>query len=429
MAFSKPDRKSALFTLQPEFFLGVMPGDQIPDMDSVVLVDICWHTRSVRQVVPPTHSSILIGRHVHPLSHRIVTPSHPLLLVDTRWQTYVAHISGFSPSFECVLLIDIHWQTCVSPVSAECHPLPPHPARWYSLADHPIETPSLHLTASPSPLVMHEVLGGNYPISKQLATASNTAKMVFHCWFAATSFIRWMPRDLDFVELQAFPPPILTPTRLRTAIQATNRDGGPIYKAQARCAQQTISLAPSEIHGPTPGDDLFVALPDIRCTGELFQDMENVASFHCDQGCSTGGYGNVHTELNIVDCAHLTTCLQFTNTTQVVAPRLWEERLGGTRQHHRLLQLPNTEDANVLSEYSIRAVIHELYHDQIQQKHACMEEEEEGSHNDTKRIDLYQHALTAFMQDGLTEDQLQAAQDIVEKWDGADGPTLEVQAW
>ncbi|KAI5993015.1 hypothetical protein EDD15DRAFT_2367808 [Pisolithus albus] len=76
--------------------------------------------------------------------------------------------------------------------------------------------------------------------------------------------------------------------------------------------------------------------------------------------------------------------------------------------------------------YSVRAVIRELYHDQIQQKHARMKEEE-GSHNDTKRIDLYQRALTAFMQDDLTEDQLQAARDIVEKWNGADGPTPEVQ--
>ncbi|KAI5997597.1 hypothetical protein EDD15DRAFT_2194635 [Pisolithus albus] len=77
--------------------------------------------------------------------------------------------------------------------------------------------------------------------------------------------------------------------------------------------------------------------------------------------------------------------------------------------------------------YSVRAVIRELYHDQIQQKHALMKQED-GSKADTKRIDLYQRALTAFMQDDLTEEQLQAARDIADKWNGAEGPTPDVQA-
>ncbi|KAI6001323.1 hypothetical protein EDD15DRAFT_2361682 [Pisolithus albus] len=77
--------------------------------------------------------------------------------------------------------------------------------------------------------------------------------------------------------------------------------------------------------------------------------------------------------------------------------------------------------------YSVRAVIRELYHDQIQQKHALMKQED-GSKADTKRIDLYQRALTAFMQDDLTEEQLQAARDIADKWNGAEGPTADVQA-
>ncbi|KAI5986315.1 hypothetical protein EDD15DRAFT_2373290 [Pisolithus albus] len=77
--------------------------------------------------------------------------------------------------------------------------------------------------------------------------------------------------------------------------------------------------------------------------------------------------------------------------------------------------------------YSVRAVIRELYHDQIQQKHALMKQED-GSKADTKRIDLYQRALTAFMQDDLTEEQLQAARDIADKWNGAKGPTADVQA-
>ncbi|KAI5985458.1 hypothetical protein EDD15DRAFT_2521217 [Pisolithus albus] len=77
--------------------------------------------------------------------------------------------------------------------------------------------------------------------------------------------------------------------------------------------------------------------------------------------------------------------------------------------------------------YSVRTVIRELYHDQIQQKHALMKQED-GSKADTKRIDLYQRALTAFMQDDLTEEQLQAACDIADKWNGAEGPTADVQA-
>ncbi|KAI5990944.1 hypothetical protein EDD15DRAFT_2197735 [Pisolithus albus] len=77
--------------------------------------------------------------------------------------------------------------------------------------------------------------------------------------------------------------------------------------------------------------------------------------------------------------------------------------------------------------YSVCAVIRELYHDQIQQKHALMKQED-GSKADTKRIDLYQRALTAFMQDDLTEEQLQAARDIADKWNGAEGPTADVQA-
>ncbi|KAI6016849.1 hypothetical protein PISMIDRAFT_17585 [Pisolithus microcarpus 441] len=117
--------------------------------------------------------------------------------------------------------------------------------------------------------------------------------------------------DVDFVELQvggggrakASLPPILTPTHLRTAIKAMNRDGDLISKAQAHHTQQTISSAPvTEIPGPTPGDDPFITSPDIRCTSELFQDMENVASFHRVQGGSTEGDGNMHTELNAGAC-------------------------------------------------------------------------------------------------------------------------------
>ncbi|KAI5982540.1 hypothetical protein EDD15DRAFT_2377623 [Pisolithus albus] len=77
--------------------------------------------------------------------------------------------------------------------------------------------------------------------------------------------------------------------------------------------------------------------------------------------------------------------------------------------------------------YSVCTVICKLYHDQIQQKHVLMKQED-GSKADTKRIDPYQRALTAFMQDDLTEEQLQVARDIVDKWNGAKGPTPDVQA-
>ncbi|KAI5986723.1 hypothetical protein EDC04DRAFT_2615022 [Pisolithus marmoratus] len=74
--------------------------------------------------------------------------------------------------------------------------------------------------------------------------------------------------------------------------------------------------------------------------------------------------------------------------------------------------------------YSVQAVICKLYHDQILQKHACIKQED-GTQAHTQWIDLYQRALTAFMQDDLTEEQLWAAQHIVDKWNGAKGPTPE----
>ncbi|KAI6169941.1 hypothetical protein EDD17DRAFT_1502818 [Pisolithus thermaeus] len=74
--------------------------------------------------------------------------------------------------------------------------------------------------------------------------------------------------------------------------------------------------------------------------------------------------------------------------------------------------------------YPVHVVICELYHDQIQQKHANMKQEE-GSHADTKRIDLYQQALTAFMEDDLTEEQLQVARNIADKWNSEAEMQLE----
>ncbi|KAI6095405.1 hypothetical protein F5141DRAFT_1221951 [Pisolithus sp. B1] len=69
----------------------------------------------------------------------------------------------------------------------------------------------------------------------------------------------------------------------------------------------------------------------------------------------------------------------------------------------------------------------ELYHDQIQLKHSHMKIE--GGAQATKQIDLYQQALSAFIQEDLTDEQWQAAHNIAEKWNGPEGPTPEVQAW
>ncbi|KAI5996789.1 hypothetical protein EDC04DRAFT_2909802 [Pisolithus marmoratus] len=76
--------------------------------------------------------------------------------------------------------------------------------------------------------------------------------------------------------------------------------------------------------------------------------------------------------------------------------------------------------------YSVWSVVQELYHDQIQLKHTHMKIE--GGSQATKQIDLYQQALSAFIQEDLSDEQLQAAQDIMDKWNGPEGPTKEVQA-
>ncbi|KAI6167877.1 hypothetical protein EDD17DRAFT_1503580 [Pisolithus thermaeus] len=76
--------------------------------------------------------------------------------------------------------------------------------------------------------------------------------------------------------------------------------------------------------------------------------------------------------------------------------------------------------------YSMQSVVWEQYHDQIQLKHAHMKSE--GGAQVTKCINLYQQALSAFIQEDLTDEQWQAAQDIMGKWNGAEGPTPEVQA-
>ncbi|KAI6143010.1 hypothetical protein BKA82DRAFT_4360210 [Pisolithus tinctorius] len=53
---------------------------------------------------------------------------------------------------------------------------------------------------------------------------------------------------------------------------------------------------------------------------------------------------------------------------------------------------------------------------------------EEGNTHGSKQIQQYQNALTAFIQDDLTEEQLAAAEDIVERWNGREGPAPETKA-
>ncbi|KAI6009294.1 hypothetical protein EDC04DRAFT_2906577 [Pisolithus marmoratus] len=53
---------------------------------------------------------------------------------------------------------------------------------------------------------------------------------------------------------------------------------------------------------------------------------------------------------------------------------------------------------------------------------------ESTSEGNNQRIDLYQQALTAFISEDLTKEELQAVWNITEKWNGPEGPTAEVQA-
>ncbi|KAI6032287.1 hypothetical protein BKA83DRAFT_13008, partial [Pisolithus microcarpus] len=62
----------------------------------------------------------------------------------------------------------------------------------------------------------------------------------------------------------------------------------------------------------------------------------------------------------------------------------------------------------------------------LQQKLLHMQEAD-GVEPGKSQIDLYQRALTTFMEDELTEEELEAAHVIVEKWNGPKGPTLEVK--
>ncbi|KAI6140499.1 hypothetical protein BKA82DRAFT_4363713 [Pisolithus tinctorius] len=77
--------------------------------------------------------------------------------------------------------------------------------------------------------------------------------------------------------------------------------------------------------------------------------------------------------------------------------------------------------------YSMWLVVQELYHDLVQRKLASMREDT-GNEESTKQIGVYQQALTAFMQEDLSKEQLAAAEAIADKWNGMEGPTPEIKA-
>ncbi|KAI6154791.1 hypothetical protein BKA82DRAFT_4347862 [Pisolithus tinctorius] len=97
---------------------------------------------------------------------------------------------------------------------------------------------------------------------------------------------------------------------------------------------------------------------------------------------------------------------------------IWEEMQGLDR---------NKELRGSKVQTKCKAVVHELYQEQIQEKLAKMKVEEGDTHG-SKQIQQYQNALTAFIQDDLTEEQLAAAEDIAERWNGREGPAPETKA-
>ncbi|KAI6046548.1 hypothetical protein EDC04DRAFT_2597989 [Pisolithus marmoratus] len=69
-------------------------------------------------------------------------------------------------------------------------------------------------------------------------------------------------------------------------------------------------------------------------------------------------------------------------------------------------------------------VVCELYHDQLQKKLLAMWEAD-GTRLGKLQINLCQQALTTFMEDELTEEELETAHAIAKKWNGPQGPTAE----
>ncbi|KAI5994950.1 hypothetical protein EDC04DRAFT_2613082 [Pisolithus marmoratus] len=73
--------------------------------------------------------------------------------------------------------------------------------------------------------------------------------------------------------------------------------------------------------------------------------------------------------------------------------------------------------------YSVWSVVWEIYHEHIQEKHVLMKNEG-ASEGNSQWIDLYQQALTAFISENLNKEELQAAHNITDKWNG---PEVQLQ--
>jgi len=88
--------------------------------------------------------------------------------------------------------------------------------------------------------------------------------------------------DADFDELQvgggghpdAIAPPVLTPTRLRTSIKATDRDGGLISKARIRRTHQTVPSTSITENPKSIEINPSLEEPEIGCASELFQSTD-----------------------------------------------------------------------------------------------------------------------------------------------------------
>ena len=86
--------------------------------------------------------------------------------------------------------------------------------------------------------------------------------------------------------------PVLTPTRLRTSIKATNRDRGLISKAQIR---RTLLIPPTakENPGASASNNPFTSSPEIRCAAELFPSAEKTSFLECLKSTSPTGSGMI----------------------------------------------------------------------------------------------------------------------------------------
>lgn len=86
--------------------------------------------------------------------------------------------------------------------------------------------------------------------------------------------------------------PVLTPTRLRTSIKATNRDRGLISKAQIR-RTLLIPLTAKENPGASASNNPFISSPEVRCAAELFPSAEKTSFLDRLKSTSPAGSGMI----------------------------------------------------------------------------------------------------------------------------------------